>query len=177
LESHIPVIPFHRHWPILAYYLVRLKLMKTPIWLILLLMILSPCAYGQTTQTKNDDELSAPALNHIVAHFDLTDSTIIEGLSKLNSEPIAGLHLGIEVVLRESFYEASQQIRFSLRLEDATVRDILDTLCKFDNRYTWSTDGPSINVYPRDTIGNASYLLNRDCRLNRSMQHPSDQWI
>ena len=137
--------------------------MKTTIRLILLLMTLRPYGYGQTAQIKNDNELRTSALDYRVAHFDLTNSTLIEGLSKLSLEPIAGLHLGIEVVLRENFSEApDRSIRFSLSLQDTIVRDIVDTLCQFDSRYTWSTDGPSINVYPRATIGNSSYLLNRE---------------
>jgi hypothetical protein len=51
------------------------------------------------------------------------------------------------------------------------VREIVETLCQFDSRYIWSTDGPSINVFPRETIGNSSYLLNRDLeeiRLDKS---------
>jgi hypothetical protein len=38
----------------------------------------------------------------------------------------------------------------------------MDTLCKSDRRYTWSVDGSSVNVYPRETVGNSSYLLNRE---------------
>jgi hypothetical protein len=137
--------------------------MKTTIRLILLLLILSLCGYGQTTQIVNDDELSTSPLTNRVAHFDLTDSTLIEGLSKLSLEPIAGLHFGIEEVLRETFSETpDRSIRFSVSLENSTVRDIVETLCQFDSRYTWSTDGPSINVFPRETIDNSSYLLNRE---------------
>ena len=78
-------------------------------------------------------------------------------------EPIAGLHFGIEEVLRERFSEVpDRSIRFSLTLENTTVRDIVETLCQFDSRFTWSTDGLSINVFPRETIGNSTYLLNRE---------------
>ena len=52
-------------------------------------------------------------------------------------------------------------MHFSVRLEKNTVRQILDALCQADARYTWSSDGASINIYPRATISDASYLLNR----------------
>jgi len=42
------------------------------------------------------------------------------------------------------------------------VRDIIEKLCQLDNRYTWSADGASTNVYPREAIGSSSYLLNRE---------------
>lgn len=137
--------------------------MATTTRLIPLLLILSLHAYGQTAQTKNDSELSTSALDHRVAHFDLTNSTLVEGLSKLSLEPIAGLHLGIEMVLGENFSDpVDRSIQFSLSLQDTTVRDIIETLCQLDSRCTGSVDGLSINVYPRETIGNASYLLNRE---------------
>lgn len=69
---------------------------------------------------------------------------------------------GFEEVLKEKFSDPPiRNPRFSVQLENATVRDILDTLCVMDYRYTWSQDGQAINVYPRATIGNPSSLLNR----------------
>lgn len=49
---------------------------------------------------------------------------------------------------------------FSLHLENPTVGDILDELCVSDMRYTWSEDGATINIYPRATEDDESYLLN-----------------
>ena len=141
----------------------KVDLMKMTIRLVLMFLILGHCGYGQTTQTGNENQRSASSPNYRVAHFEVTDSTLIEALSKLSLEPIAGLHLGIEEILRERFSDGlDRSIRFSLTLENTTVTDIVETLCQFDSRYTWSTDGASINVFPRETIGNSSYLLNRD---------------
>ena len=118
---------------------------------------------GQATQARYDNTLSTSALDYKVARFNLTDSTLIGGLSKLSLERIAGLHLGFEEIPREELSDPQDHsVRFSLSLENTTVRDIVGTLCQFDNRYTWSTDGPSINVYPREIIGDPSYFLNRE---------------
>jgi hypothetical protein len=137
--------------------------MKTTFRLVLLFLTLIPYGYGRMNQIRIENQPSMPPLDYRLAHFELTDSTIIEGLSKLSLEPIAGLHLGIEVALRETFLEGpDRSIRFSLSLENARVRDIVEALCQFDGRYAWSTDGPSINVYPRETIGKSVYLLNRE---------------
>jgi hypothetical protein len=111
--------------------------MKTLIRLLLTFLILSHGGYGQTSQNGNDHEQSGSILNYRVAHFEVTDSTLIEALSKLSLEPIAGLHLGIEEVLRERFSEVpDRSIRFSLTLENSTVRDIVEALCQVDSRYT-----------------------------------------
>jgi hypothetical protein len=115
------------------------------------------------SRTENGNAISSAALKQEVAHFDLKDSTLIEGLSQLSSEPISDLHLGIEELLRQNFSEPpDRSIRFSLSLEHKTVRDIIEALCQRDGRYAWSIDGSSINVYPLQIDGNPSYLLNRN---------------
>jgi hypothetical protein len=142
-----------------------------------MLVVLIVCNYGQATSVGTEDLPSAPALSSRVAHFDLTDATLIDGLSKLSNEPIAGLHLGIEEIIQDKFPELTDRsVRFSLSLHDVTVRDIIDTLCKSDRRFTWSVDGPSVNVYPRETVGNSSYLLNRelDSIALKNIKGPSD---
>lgn len=136
--------------------------MKMTICLAVLLSVLAANSYGQTSAVTSDGLSTTPALSNKVAHFDLADATLLDALSKLSFEPIAGLHLGIEEIIRDKSSEPTDRsVRFSLNLRDVTVRDILDTLCKSDDRYTWSTDGSSVNVYPRQIIGNSSYLLNR----------------
>jgi hypothetical protein len=138
-------------------------LMKMASCLAVLLSVFAANSYGQTSAVISDGFSTTPALSNKVAHFDLADATLLDALSKLSFEPIAGLHLGIEEIIRDKGSEPTDRsVRFSLNLRDATVRDILDTLCKSDDRYTWSTDGSSVNVYPRQIIGNSSYLLNRE---------------
>jgi hypothetical protein len=95
--------------------------------------------------------------------FDLKDAILRDGIAKLASNPIDGLHLGIEEVLRENISDdpRAQNAHFSLHLENRTVREILNALCDSDSRYVWSSDGVSINVYPKATTGDASYLFNQ----------------
>ena len=126
-------------------------------------LVLGVGDYGLAAQVRNDDAPPDSILDHRVTHFDLSDSTLIEGLSKLSAEPIAGLHLGIEEVLQKKLSDPrDQSVRFSLHLGNRTVRDIIDTLCQFDNRYTWSSDASSVNIYPREIVGSSSYFLNRE---------------
>jgi hypothetical protein len=138
-------------------------LMKMGSWLAVLLSIVAANSYGQTSAVISDGPSSTPGLSYKVGHFDLADATLLDALSKLSFEPITGLHLGIEEIIRGKGSEPTDRsVRFSLNLHDVTVRDILDALCKSDDRYTWSADGPSVNVYPRQIIGNSSDLLNRE---------------
>jgi len=104
-------------------------------------------------------------LDHKVAVFDLTDTTVIEGLSQLSTESISGLHLGIEEILRARWSDPPiQSVKFSLKLQNTTVRAILDALCERDDRYQWSTDGATINVIPRDSVGDTAFFMNKKIR-------------
>jgi hypothetical protein len=152
-------------------------LLKTGSRVAILLLVLTAYNCGQVTSVTTGDSPSTSALSNRLAHFDLTNATIIDALSKLSDEPIAGLHLGIEEIIQDKSSELpDRSIRFSLSLHDVTVRDIIDTLCKSDRRYTWSVDGSSLNVYPRETVGNPSYLLNRelDSIALKNINGPSD---
>jgi len=141
-----------------------------------LLVVLFVCNYGRAASVVVDDP-GATVLNSRVAQFELTDATMIDGLSKLSDEPIAGLHLGIEEIIQDKVSEhTDRSVRFSVSLHNVSVRDIIDTLCKSDRRYMWSIDGGTVNIYPRETVGNSSYLLNRELALItlQNMNSPSD---
>jgi hypothetical protein len=110
--------------------------MKVASSVALLLILFVVASKGQTGSVPTDNSPTTSALGHQVAHFDMKDATLVDALSKLSLEPIAGLHLGIEEIIRENGSEvADRSVRFSLTLRDENVRDILDTLCKYDNRY------------------------------------------
>lgn len=101
-------------------------------------------------------------LDHKVAVFDLIDATVIDGFSKLSAEPIPGLHLGIEEILRARWSDLPPpSVKFSLKVKNATVRVILDALCERNDRYQWSSDGATINVFPRDSLGDTTSFLNK----------------
>jgi hypothetical protein len=141
--------------------------MNTKITFVLLFAVLSAFAYGQNQRRRSDTQ--SDPLNERVERFALTDATLIEGLSKLSEQQVPSLHLGIEEILSESFSNPASIVRFSLNLENATVRELLDQLCQHDNRYAWSTDGLSINVYARENIDNPLFFLNR--KLHRITLH------
>lgn len=102
-----------------------------------------------------------PILSTKIEHFALTDQPFPDGVAKLSLETVP-LALGFEEILREKFTDSPQRgPRFTLTMENKTVREILDALCRMDERYTWSLNGRTIKVYPRSTIGDSSYLLNR----------------
>lgn len=102
-----------------------------------------------------------PPLDQKVQHFHVKGASMIDAVSVLSSHSIEGLHLGIEQILRNKPSDSEDRsIRFSLHLKNKTVRNILYALCLKDPRYTWSTDGVSIDIYPRSIVGDRSYLLN-----------------
>jgi hypothetical protein len=113
---------------------------------------------------QGDKAESAPPLTRIVENFDLADKTLMDGIAQLSTAQ-DHLHIGVEHILRDKHSDSPvPDVRFSLHLKHPTVRYILDTLCKFDARYTWSVDHLSINIYPRSTAGDHEYLLNQELR-------------
>jgi hypothetical protein len=130
--------------------------MKWRFSVVLTVAMLSAIAVAQTEPDINS------VLSHRVAVFHLTDATVIDGFSKLSAEPISGLHLGIEEILRARWSDLPiPPLKFSLTLQNATVREILNALCERDIRYQWSAEGATINVIPRDSVRNTAFFLNQ----------------
>jgi hypothetical protein len=100
-------------------------------------------------------------LDQEVAHYEFTNGSIIDGLAELSQNRSVQLHLGIEEILRERLQSPlDRSVRFSVVLEHKSVRDLLNALCSYDARYTWSTDGQTINVYPQARVSDPTDLLN-----------------
>ena len=114
---------------------------------------------NQITVTVEDPKRAGTPLDESVPDFTLQDATLIDGISLLSLKVTA--HIGLEEITRQKIMDPpDRRILFSLRLENRSVRDILDALCQSDSRYMWSVDGETINVYPRMTTEDPSYLFN-----------------
>jgi hypothetical protein len=111
---------------------------------------------------SQDQVLVTQPLDVRIDRFDINDAILRDGLSELSLKNVEGLHLRFEEIIRESIQSDPrvQSAHFSLHLQNKSVREILDELCLSDIRYTWSQDGASVNVYPRATADDPSYLLN-----------------
>ena len=137
--------------------------MRTHKLFICTILVLAASVFGQTrsNSSRDGDNRKLP-VDVIVEHFDLTDAIFPDGVSELSLKGIAGLHLGLEEIIRDRIQDdqRSQSPHFSLHLEGKSVREILNKLCEFDARYTWSEDMATINVYPRGIVADRSYLLN-----------------
>ena len=100
-------------------------------------------------------------LDQKMRSFEITNATFPHTVAELSRGSLGRLHLGIEQIIGERRSDPTAQgVRFSLRLEDKTEREPLDTLCALDSRYAWTTDGASINIYPRATVSDSTYLFN-----------------
>lgn len=131
--------------------------MKQTIFVVLSVVFIALCVVAQQASPNPSNDV----LNRPIAAFDLDTGSLIDGLSKLSmtAQPI---NIGFEEILRERWREKPPpDPRFSLHLRATTIRQILDTLCNYDSRYTWSSDGRTINVFPRTVMLDRNYLLNR----------------
>lgn len=123
-------------------------------FLCLMLSLSALIALAQTQSSPVD-----PTLKARVPLFELTNQTFFEGIARLSAEPIS-LAFEEELQARANSSQMPDP-RFSLKLENSSVREVLDALCSRDTRYTWSMDGSTINVYPKATDADPFYLLNR----------------
>jgi hypothetical protein len=127
-----------------------------------ILLVLSIPGFGRVApQVEVGAGAEKLAVDRVVQRFDITDGSILDGIAVLSSSPIEGLHMGLEEVIRNKLPDPEDRsVLFSLHLENKTVREILDALCRSDTRYMWAPDGQSINLYPRASVTEPSYLLN-----------------
>jgi hypothetical protein len=134
--------------------------MRRTAWSALVSLVLSLWSLGQAG--GNPAPTGLP-LNQKIQHFEVTDTILRDGIVELASNSVSGLHLGFEEISRNKISDnpRSGGAHFSVHLENKTIHDILDALCSADPRYTWSSEGLSINVYPRATSADSTYLLNR----------------
>ena len=125
-------------------------------------LVLFGAVFGQTLHSdRRSPNLPEPPLDAEVEHFDITDGILRKGISELSLKEIDGLHLGFEEALRDKLHDPiDRSVKFSLHLENKSLREILDALCQLDRRYAWSVDGATVNVYPRTMVADSSYLLN-----------------
>lgn len=129
--------------------------------MVLCLGLIAPCL-GQSPILGDRKAARSTPLDIKIPEFVVKDAILRDGISELSLKNVEGLHLGMEEIIQERIQDDPRRLtpHFSLRLEDRSVREIIDALCKLDGRYTWSEDGDSVNVYPRATEHDSSYLLN-----------------
>lgn len=120
-------------------------------------MFAQTAGVGQT----NVATTSIDQLDQIVRKYEMPKGGVIDGLAVLSQDRSLRLHLGAEELPRERFQSPrDHSIEFPVRLDNKTVRDIINALCESDPRYTWSVDGETINVYPRARANDKTDLLN-----------------
>jgi len=89
--------------------------------------------------------------------LELKDETLGDALGQLNQA--YDISISIEGVLPEKGTIANP--KFSARIENRTLADVLDWLCALDGRYSWSRDGNNVNIFPRNSASDDSYFFNR----------------
>lgn len=124
-------------------------------------LFLSSCLSLSSFTFAQESSQGDPAhLNLRIKQFSVADATMLDAVSELSQEEPAEFHIGLEEILVDHWGDL-QQVQFSVQLNDVSVKEVLDTLCRYDSRYTWSLDGATVDVYPRATTDDPNYLPNR----------------
>ncbi len=128
----------------------------------LLLFLTASWPDGVAAQQLSNQPAREPEfLEAKVSEFEMSNQTLLDALWRLSRIP-ALFGFGFEKVLKRRLSDPDiPEPHLSLRLKGKSVRQILDALCQADPRYTWTLDGATVNVFPKDVANEPSYLLNR----------------
>lgn len=120
-------------------------------------------AFGQHLAEQTTQGAPQSALDVTLDRFDVSDAVFRDGISELSLKGVNGLHLGFEEIIRGNIAQDPRALspHFELHLKEKTVREVLNKLCQADSRYIWSQEGSTVNIYPRVTMGDPSYLFNQ----------------
>jgi hypothetical protein len=134
----------------------------TPALLFILLTALWPVSEGAGAQQEAKPSAQGEKfLDTNVPEFDVHDLSLLNALWKLAGGP-APFGFGFEKVLKNRLSDPNiPDPHFSLRMRGKSAREILDALCRADSRYTWSSDGTAVDIFPKNVVSDPSYLLNR----------------
>jgi hypothetical protein len=129
-----------------------MKVLQTSV-VVKLILLSTALASGQVSHLQAEPILQKVSLS-------LDNETVFDGLAKLNAITKLGFSVERELTSREAPALAAT-LRFNSSIDNVTVREALDWLCKLDPRYSWSADGSMINFYPASIEHDPNYPLNR----------------
>jgi len=124
-----------------------------------LILVATLIATADARAQSNDP--GASLLSTRIPIIAIRNGIVLDVLVQL-SDQSTGLSFSFEDVLRAKFGDPpSPLVRFDLNLGNTAVSDVLDELCARDRRFAWQRDGLTVNIYPRATEGESSYVMNR----------------
>jgi hypothetical protein len=115
-------------------------------------------AGGQGTSPYEDP--GRELLNR-TASITLQNQTILEVVIQLSNQ--SGLAFSYESPLKATVAAPDVSVERKITLDSGPTKIsvLLDTVCKLDPRFTWSRDETTINIFPKKTVGDSRYLMNR----------------
>jgi hypothetical protein len=99
----------------------------------------------------------ADPLEQRVAVLELKDDTLGNALGRVNQT--FDISISIEGVLPEEGIIANP--KFSVNIENRTIAEVLDQLCRLDTRYVWTRDGNNVNLFPKASLNDRNYFFDR----------------
>jgi len=120
-------------------------------------IILAAIGVGLLTLQGPTDREERTILSEKVAPFHIENEPMEEGLHVLRQTNLTKILIGFEKV---AHHQNEKERTVSLSLSDATVGEILDSLCQQDPRYTYQiVKGLLIHVYPKNGMSDPAGLL------------------
>lgn len=134
------------------------KLGSYPSRVLAALLFLCSNAYATNSQlpiTKTEDPFQ-----QVVPSINLNNQTLIDGLAQLNATTSAAF--SVEFPLGRSINAPAPPLRtLNLTIGSGTLTHMLDELCNVDKTFSWRRIDGTVNVFPRDSAQDKSYLFNQ----------------
>jgi hypothetical protein len=112
-------------------------------------------------QESKEPNAKVSPLDAKISDFALDNRSILIGIEMLNRQS-ESISFGFEAILTVKHTDPPRAYpKITVQLTSPSTRQVLDALCAADPRYTWSLDGSTVNVFPRSTVTDLKYLLNR----------------
>lgn len=119
------------------------------------------CSAGSFLATRNQQQPTSPVtqdpLMQVVRVAELKDETIFAEIARLNQN--FDIAISIEGILPAAGTVTNP--RFTAKIENESITNVLSWLCGLDTRYTWTRDQNIVNVFPRTSLNDKTYFFNR----------------
>ncbi len=126
-------------------------------------------AQTPTRSVDADNPLRQP-----VQLLELHNEYFAAGVARLNTLT-TGVGFSIEFPATPGTSPPPPDPKFSAEIHQVNLGEALDWLCKLDPRFTWSLDGTTINIFPRET--EKDYLLNRKISIQFTSMVKADDVV
>jgi hypothetical protein len=125
--------------------------------LFLILLVLGPKPNTMMSTQESTKTIERDPFTQRVDEIELRAESIFDAIGRLNQS--FDIAISIEGILPAEGTVTNP--KFTVRIENRSLAEVLTLLCELDNRYSWARDGKMVNLFPRALQNDPTYLFNQ----------------